>query len=282
MTPTHPQRAVEIDPRHVEAARSVIVELFQILAAYRRGMVLIGGWVPELLFPSAKPPHTGSIDVDLLLNPQELAGEQYAGLIAQIDARGYRQTDEPFRFSKAVAVGGGDPVSVDVEFLVPKGWRRRRSGRLVPGFRAIEADGAHLAIASTATRTVAGVMPSGARNRVEVVLPSPEAFVVMKAHALGGRLKEKDAYDIVFCLQNWPGGSAAIGEALRHHHAEPEVTRALAILAEKFSSPEDLGPQSVAAFLDPADPDEREFVARDAYERVQALLGALGQAGKGV
>ncbi len=97
----------------------------------------------------------------------------------------------------------------------------------------------------------------------------------MKAHALGGRLKEKDAYDIVFCLRHYPGGSVAVAGALRPYLGEPEVQQALKILAEKFRSPEDFGPGSVARFEDPGDPAEREFVARDAYERVQALLEAL-------
>jgi hypothetical protein len=63
------QRAAGYQAREVEAARRVIVELWQILGAYRDALVLVGGWVPELLLPHTKPPHTGSIDVDLLLNP---------------------------------------------------------------------------------------------------------------------------------------------------------------------------------------------------------------------
>ncbi len=33
----------------VEAARSVMLELTRLLGEYRDGMVIIGGWVPELL-----------------------------------------------------------------------------------------------------------------------------------------------------------------------------------------------------------------------------------------
>ena len=63
------QRAGPHVPRQVEAARRVMVEVWQILGAYRDAIVLVGGWVPALLLPGASPPHTGSIDVDLLLNP---------------------------------------------------------------------------------------------------------------------------------------------------------------------------------------------------------------------
>ena len=35
----------------VEAARSVLIELTHILGEYRDDMVLVGGWIPELLIP---------------------------------------------------------------------------------------------------------------------------------------------------------------------------------------------------------------------------------------
>lgn len=99
------QRAAGYEARQVEAARRVIVELWQILGAYREAMVLVGGWVPDLLLPRATPPHTGSIDVDLLLNPEPLREGQYAELLRAIETRGYRRT-KPFRFAKDVVVDG--------------------------------------------------------------------------------------------------------------------------------------------------------------------------------
>ncbi len=269
------QRAAGYEARQVEAARRVIVELFQILGAYREAMVLVGGWVPDLLLPRATPPHTGSIDVDLLLNPEPSWEGRYAELLRAIETRGYRRT-KPFRFAKDVAVDDGDQVTVEVDFLVPKGSLRRPRSDVAPGFRAIAVEGASLAIESTQSTSLDGSMPDGARNRVEIQVASVEAFLVMKAFALRGRLKEKDAYDIVFCLQNWPGGTAAVAGRLRPFADRAEVREAMRVLAVHFASPNHLGARSVAACLDPADPDEREFVARDAYERVQALLRELG------
>jgi hypothetical protein len=48
------------------------------------------------------------------------------------------------------------------------------------------------------------------------------------------------------------------------------------ILANKFESVEHIGPRHVADFDEIADPDERANRQRAAYERVQALLRALG------
>lgn len=49
----------------VEAARSVLLELSRLLGEYQKGIVIVGGWVPELLFSQASRRHIGSLDVDL-------------------------------------------------------------------------------------------------------------------------------------------------------------------------------------------------------------------------
>lgn len=52
----------------VEAARSVLIELIHLLGEYKDDIVLIGGWIPEVLLPHSSGPHVGSMDVDLALN----------------------------------------------------------------------------------------------------------------------------------------------------------------------------------------------------------------------
>ena len=45
-------------PEHaVEAARSVLLELAHLLGSYGDDIVVVGGWVPELLLSSEKSPH---------------------------------------------------------------------------------------------------------------------------------------------------------------------------------------------------------------------------------
>lgn len=275
MSPVIQQTAAAFTPREVEAARRVIIELWQVLGAFRGAMVLVGGWVPELLLPGARPPHTGSLDVDVLLNPAPLREARYADLLRLLGGRGYVATEQPFKFRRLVGVEGGESVPVDVDFLVPRGAKKGPRRRAAPEFRAIDADGGALALATFEPVSLDGTMPEGGRNRVEVGVASVEAFLVMKAYALANRLKEKDAYDIVFCLRNWPGGPGAVADRLRPHLGEPEVGPAVDILAEKFRSVEDLGPRAVVSFEAPADLDEQAFRARDALERVQELLKLL-------
>lgn len=52
----------------VEAAHSVLIEVIHLLGEYRENIVLIGGWVPDILLSKDGEPHVGSIDVDLALD----------------------------------------------------------------------------------------------------------------------------------------------------------------------------------------------------------------------
>ena len=262
-------------PREVEAARRVMTELWQVLGEYRDAMVLIGGWVPELLLPGAIPPHTGSLDVDVLLDPGPLRNEdRYAELVVLLKGRGYEETDKPFKLAKGVKVDGGEPIRVEVDFLLPRKPKTRR-GKVLPEFRAIEADGARFALGHKQPLTFRGHMPDGRQNTITLQVASLPAFIVMKAYALDGRDKPKDAYDLYFCLRNAPGGPKGLAEALGTDQTDPEVRRAMAILASKFGSPDDFGPSTVAMFLDPAEQDERRFLARDAYALMTAFLQAM-------
>ena len=99
-------------------------------------------------------------------------------------------------------------------------------------------------------------------------------YLVMKSAALNTRIKQKDAYDIWFILANYPGGVTAVVEEYAPFVDHGLVRETVAILKGKFASPTHFGPTSVADFLD-LDGEEMELVRRDAFERVQALLGGL-------
>ena len=89
-------------------------------------------------------------------------------------------------------------------------------------------------------------------------------------------MKEKDAWDVYFTLINYPGGLDALAEEIRPHLDNGLVKEGLQKIAEKFASPEQVGPKFVADFDDISDPDARAVRTRDAYERVAYLLGTLG------
>lgn len=80
----------------VEAARSVMLELTRVLGEYQKDMVIVGGWVPELLIGKAPQPHIGSLDVDVALNHRSLREVGYKTILQLLLSHGYRQTEQPF------------------------------------------------------------------------------------------------------------------------------------------------------------------------------------------
>jgi hypothetical protein len=66
-----PKSANEYDDRGARAVYSVLLEIGQVLGAYRDRFVVIGGSVPWLLFPDAEPAHVGTLDIDpIFLSPR--------------------------------------------------------------------------------------------------------------------------------------------------------------------------------------------------------------------
>jgi hypothetical protein len=120
-----------------------------------------------------------------------------------------------------------------------------------------------------------GRLPGGSKDSATIRVAAIVPFIVIKAMALAERAKEKDAWDICFCVQHFPGGLDALAAAFRPHLANTLVQEALAKIADKFASPDHSGPVWVADFDGISDRDLREIRTRDAYERVAALLALL-------
>jgi hypothetical protein len=261
----------------VEAARSVLIELTHLLAEYRDEIVLIGGWVPALSFPGGAEAHVGSVDVDLALDHRTLSEEGYKTIAELVASRGYKQGGQPFIFFRTVDMDG-TPIEVEVDLLAGEyeGTGKAHRTQPIQGVRARKARGCDLAFESPATIEVAGTLPGGGKDSVDVRVAAIVPFIIMKAMAMNTRLKEKDAWDIDFCLSRFPGGTESLADDFKPYRDQGLVKEGLQILAKKFESVEHVGPRHVADFDEIADPDERANRQRAAYERVQALLIALG------
>jgi hypothetical protein len=273
-----PRHQNEYSARQTEAARCALVDLGQVLAAFQDCLVVIGGWVPDLLLPNAEEPHVGTIDVDLALDPEKLKEGRYAELLnLLLDTRRYRPGTKQFQLVADVDLGdGGAPVQVEVEFLAPKEVKLKKNRpRLLKGFRVLQADACGSAFRAPEQIEISGRTLRGAKNKVRLRVASLVDFLVMKAHALAGRDKPKDAYDLCYCLDHFPGGLAELAVAWRRLASEGDVKRAVGILQEKFASPESFGPGQVVEFYDSTDSETRAMQARRAFELVQRLLNLL-------
>jgi Nucleotidyl transferase AbiEii toxin, Type IV TA system len=265
-----PRHEGDYGGRAVEAAHRVLVDLGQILASFSDAMVLVGGWVPALLTPSAEHPHVGSIDVDLALNAGMLGDGRYADLLnLLLDTRRYERGDKDFQLVTRVDLHDGEePVRVDVEFLASTDIKLQKNRpKLIEGFRVLRFDECAVAFVGPESIRVEGRTPSGAHNAVQLQVVSVPDFIVLKAHALANRDKPKDAYDLCYCLDEVMPTAT---ENWRRRRGEPFVERALQILGEKFASVDHYGPQQVAAFH--ASIGAAAMHTRRAFELVQSLL----------
>jgi hypothetical protein len=260
----------------VGAARSVLVEVLHVLGEYRDNIVLVGGWVPEFLCPSPAVPHVGSIDIDLALDHEHVTGAAYRTIQQLLVERGYEQGPQPFIFYRTVEFEGRRfQVQVDLLGAEYGGTGPGHRTQKVQDIRVRKARGADLAFNSFFETTVEATLPDGGLDSVTVKVASVVSFLVMKSMALDERLKEKDAWDIYYCVRNYPGGARAVAEAFRPHVNDRLVKDALKRLAARFSSVNATGPTHVADFEGVSDTEERERLRRDAFEQIALLLEYL-------
>lgn len=282
LIPPEPQSAADYDDRTTLAVKKVLIEIGQILGSFQGKFVLIGGAVPWLLLGNDDMPHVGTLDVDLGLDAAALGNGEYATLIAALLGQGYQQREELRRFQlvRQVAVqDGGSPIDVIVDFLMPRDVELTRNDPpLMSNFAVQRASGADLAMRFYQMVAVTGPMPSGGINRVEIAVCSIPALLAMKGHAMSGRYKQKDAYDIYYCIRNYPGGVDALAAACRPLLAHGSGERGFSSLNEKFNTIEGYGPTCVRRFVE----DTRALGERtpeqwqqDAFGQVDALLRKL-------
>lgn len=273
-----PRHQSDYSARQVEAAHRVLVDVGQVLASFHDAIVVVGGWVPDLLLPDAEPEHVGSIDVDLALDAAKLGDGRYAEILKLLlDTCRYLKGEKGFQLVAHVDLEDGEPpVRVEVEFLAPSDVKLKKNRpTLTEAFRVLQFPACAVAFEDPVDIEIEGAMISGAANRVRVRVASLSDFIIMKAHALEGRDKPKDVYDLCYCLDQYPGELSALAQDWRSRRADRLVAGAVRILEAKFASVGHYGPQQSAEFYDATDPDQRSMHARRAYELVQKLLSLL-------
>ncbi len=267
---------VDYEARAVHAARSVLVELTHLLGAYHEDIVLVGGWVPELLLPSKESPHVGSTDVDLALDHRRIEAEGYETILKLLKTRGYEEGPQQFIFFRKLIVDGQE-ITVQVDLLAGEyeGVGKKHRHQKVQDVHARKARGCDLAFEHPVEIKIEGELPEGGKDSVTVRVASIVPFIVMKGMALADRMKEKDAWDIYYCLKNYPGGLDPLVDAFKLFMSHGLVKEGLEKIAEKFASEKHVGPKFVADFEEISDAEERALLERDAFERVEYLLKKL-------
>jgi hypothetical protein len=258
----------------VAACRSVLVEAFTVLGRHRRHLVLVGGWVPSLLMPSAG--HIGSIDVDLAIDSRQIPAHLYETIGNDLRRAGYRTTDLPNRFEREVQIGGRTfTVRLD---LITREYGHPPDGgthEIIQGMPVWRSRGVDIALDHSSEMVVSGTLPEGGDNEVRISVAVITAFLVMKGFALDDRKKEKDAYDIYFCLAKYPGGIDGLAKEFQPLMDNGLVQESLSKICGKFRTIDSIGPVWAAQVVRAAGGDY-DVTQRDAFERAKALFDAMG------
>lgn len=288
VNPTQPRPVAGYDARTTAAVNSVLVEIGQILGSFRDKFVVVGGAVPWLQIKEADMPHVGTIDLDLSLDAAALKEGGYVGLIEALMERDYQQREGLRRFQlvrRVSVTDGGDPVDIIIDFLMPRDIElKRNKPPLIDDFAVQRADGADLALRFNEMMTVTGSMPAGGENTVQLAVCSIPAFLAMKGYAVAGRDKKKDAYDIYYCVKNYPHGTEALAKDCGPVLDCPSGETGFRHIVSKFSQSDGYGPTSVRRFAEEAGILEERTAAQwqqDAFFLVNELLRALGLVDEG-
>jgi hypothetical protein len=255
------------------ACKSVLIEVLTILAKDLDNIVVVGGWVPELAFPNKG--HIGSLDVDLALDAEKLKPLAYESIRKKLVDAGYQQSsDIPNRFYRDIQ-GTSIQVKVDLITGAFSDVATEDTHLLIQEMAVWKARGVDLAFAFQREVSVEGVLPDGGHNRVTARMPIIAAYLCIKAITLSERKKEKDAYDICFCIENYPGGYKALAEEFQGKLENALIAEGIKILQEKFERLDSIGPVWAAQTAEEATAGtgtNLDLEQRRAFELVNALL----------
>ena len=278
-----PQSANDYDDRTTEAVRSVLIEVGQTLGSFEGKFAVVGGAVPWLLLREAEMPHIGTQDIDLSLNAEALGDGEYVNLVEALQAQGYKQREDLRRFQLIRTVPGrdaGPDIDVVVDFLMPRDAEiATNDPPMVAEFAVQRAHGVELALRYSQTIPLEGEMPDGGTNSVRIAVASIPALLAMKGYAIDKRIKHKDAYDIYYCVRNFPGGLAALIAATTPLLTDEIARQGYELISNKFRSIDDFGPTSVRMFVEGSEALGNRTAdqwQQDAFGQVDAWLRSLG------
>jgi len=253
-----PATAAGYSPAALNVARAASLYIATKLGDLRDDIVIVGGLVPILIIPqveipAGRPLHVGTMDVDLGLAIAILNEQRYHELCERLRAAGFgpdinesgRATNQSWRIE-------AEGQTVTVDFLIPATLVDDRGGalrNLEEGFAAIITPGLELAFEDKRLVKLEGETLRHEQASREVLVCEAGAYTVLKSLAFDGRGENKDAYDLVYVLQNYGSGIADVFQRMQPLLSNPSTQKALAILERDFTTVDSLGPRRVAEFL---------------------------------
>lgn len=262
---------------------SLLLELMMVLKGYSNDMVLVGGWVPFFLLkkhntdPSFQ--HVGSVDIDLVLDPELITQGRYDSIVEILIKNGYSPRKDrlgniiEFSFEKTI-----QDRTIHVDFLstiYPD--RPERRHRIVqPDLQARTLKGARIVLTHFYLDKIDGTLPNKAEVEVECKIANLVGSLVTKAIAIGDRTDPKDYYDIYSLISYYKNGTSSCAEEITPYLQNKDIKEAMAEIKKNFAKETSLGPTLVGSFIYPNDPDAQRRVMTDSFMRINDFLQKLG------
>jgi hypothetical protein len=255
--------AADHDPAVTELCERALVTILGNAGWWRQHLYLVGGLVPRYLTlpPTAgRRPHAGTRDVDLGLALAFSANTRYdyEKLAQCLQRAGFGQTRDDPAFTWTHVEDG---VEMKVDLLsetdaVAPGESFKPRANAGSKLQALNARGIHLlpydhrVVEVTAER-----LDGQGISTVSIRVAAPLPFVALKINALQLRHLPKDAYDIVYTLDNLGPADAPLpaeaGRAMARSSVarDPFIVESIALLRARFAEPHLDGPGAYAQFM---------------------------------
>ncbi|MCA0329541.1 MAG: hypothetical protein LCI03_06495 [Actinobacteria bacterium] len=261
-----------------------LVTLLGDIGPWSRRLYLAGGLAPRYIvgtLPEGASAHVGTTDVDLViaLTLSDESPEAYRTLENNLRKAGF-SAETSFRWHRAV-----DQVSVTVEFLcetdkVEPGRIYKPKDGTGSGLGAFNVPGAQLVARDfTEVEIEAERLDEGGHSRIVVRVAGILSYTVLKTLVFQDRHENKDAYDLVYCLLNYGEGPDDAGRVASGSQiaTDTQTVAALALLADRFASPDHDGPRAYSAFLEDGDDEAAARRRQEAVSVVRDFLEAMAQ-----
>lgn len=203
--------------------------------------------------------------MDMLLR---LRRKQHADVVALLLKNGFRQGEHRYQFFKDVRIASGRTIVARLDLLTSEQHHREFFDDSEPSLQPVH--GTDIAFRDNA------VLPIGGVSDVSVRVAGIAAFLTMKGIALHDRSprRPKDAYDIHYCLEQYPDGIPGIVAEFERFQADELVRESMGKMASLFRDEEDEGPRMVAD-VEELVGDYRAIRKLAVYTRVSEFLAAV-------
>ena len=233
----------------------------------------MGGLVPQLLALSVRDAqiHIGTLDIDLGVFPDV---DSYAEVESALLELGWFPQEPGWRWRRGKGAEG-----LSIEFLCDRDDVGNETAVQLPGCQrlfSLNLRGAGFAALSW-TRAPVG---EGGHKPPTMPVASLEAYLLMKAHTITARGRDKDHYDFVYVLIfNTAGGPRGAADRVLASKSLPsprEMRHVWREVGRRFERPDQFGPIEYARQAIQANPGLDEATLRnDACSAVSGFLKAL-------